>query len=268
MLGRFSTDYPAGKKIETYTLAYRRHMQPEIALCGLIRRLDGKLIGNCPMCVQAQEAAKSPHQADRQATTRWKAQVRYAVQLIDLNDSTRTVKRWDAPAGLIDHIEASMNSSEYAGEELVGTAGRDLIIRYSSKSASPQTVYGYLWVDSRKNTDLTSAAPQVVDLYNAEEYVPAAFHGYLPSGQPPEPEAPAPVVQAVPEQAPAPTPKPRGRKPKVFAAGKSITFHEDAADKNSRILEGVITAGPDGEGWYTVNSNNTYLDVHTDEILV
>ncbi len=279
-LGRVTADYPEGSELETFFVSYRKHWKPQAGVCGLVRRLDGRLIGNCTICDAASATARNAGESEKDAAARWKPSVRYAVQVIDLSDTSREIKIWDAPGSLIEHIHSSSDMFD-PDEELFGVTGRDLCIRYNPKATAVSGVYGFFWVDSSKNSNLTALNVSVADLYHNSRFVPPEFRCYVEMGMgaaaapskpmqvaspapAPKPPTPQPVVAVAPE--PDAVKRGRGRPRKVVAPpeplaklGAWVKFYNVEGDPNSELLAGRITAGPNEEGMWTVQLEDTNL---------
>lgn len=283
-LGRVTSDYPEGSELETFFVAYRKHWKPQTGVCGLVRRMDGRLIGNCTICDTASATARAAGDSEREAASKWKPAVRYAVQIIDLADADKVLKVWDAPSSLIEHIHSTLSTGMFdTAEELIGLEGRDLMIRYNPKSAAAMGVYGYFWVDSSKNTNLRSLHVAPVDLYKDPRFVPPEFRCYVEmTGTPVTPQptvskptdvtnytlAPTatPETKAEPQEEPVKRPRGRPRKAELPLAppaptllGKWVKFYNVEGDTTSELLAGRVTEGPNAEGMWTVQMEDTNL---------
>lgn len=298
-LGRVTTDYPEGSELETFFVSYRKHWKPTPSTCGLVRRLDGRFIGNCAICDTASSTARIAGESERDAAMKWKPSVKYAVQLIDLSDTSREVKCWDAPSSLIEHIHSSMSTGMFdESEELIGLQGRDLLIRYNPKAAAVMGVYGYFWVDSSKNSNLRGINAPTADLYRDPRYVPPEFRCYVEMNttpevkQTPKPVAAPPKTEPVPTmhthspesqaldaaEAAAPVKRGRGRPRKEAVAllgpkpptllGKWVQFYNVEGDTNSELLAGRVTEGPNAEGMWTVQmEDGNLVEIKSSEVI-
>ncbi len=240
-LGRYDATNPAekiGTKVEEFALAYRKHFAPEMSVCGLVRRADGKLVGECEVCEEAAELERSTRKEDKASGSKYKAQVKYAMQVINLDEDDLRIQTWDAPAGVVDYIFEKMDSRRYEGEEFFGLKkGLDLLITYNSKARDRRKMYAFEFNDrSRGEGDLTDEPikGEVEDLFLKRQYVNDTFKPLLPEEPKEGDEAEEKPVasrrrrRGEPEPEPEPEAKPTRRSRKAAAEPAPEEAKEDA----------------------------------------
>ena len=273
-LGRYlPSEVKVGETVEEFNVPYRSHFKPERGTCGLIRRADKKLVGDCGTCNKAADVNKSDSKEDRKIAKDWSARTQFNVQIIDIDKDIHNLKVWSAPQAFMDWILKQMGSRAYQGDTLLGENGMDILVTYD-KDATPNQMYAFSFMPKEKTAKLKlsdlKAPPR--DLFNVLEYLPPSFQVYItnPVGSPTAENGASEAPKAVPAQTPAPAkqaeapepapgPKKRGRPPKAkeepkddfIQIGASVAFL-NGTDR----LTGKITAGPDQSGLFDVELEN------------
>lgn len=269
-LGRFdeADGVKAGDKVEELFVPFRKHMDPQPGPCGKIMRADGYMVGECPACDHATKLKSSPAREDQQLGRKHEARVKYAVNVVDVNDPSKQVMCWDAPGALQQELSKLTKLSIYQRVSLWGIDGCDILVNYNSKSQDPKGYYGFVIIPRQESKQLAmmELKGEIRDLLAVRTYLPAWAHAYLdsappkpaPAGvmsvlsRPPEPAKAAPaVVETKPEPTPAappaaaaPAPAKRTRKPKEETPKapevKTVRFHIEEGNTASEIKTATI----------------------------
>ena len=234
-----------GSEIEEFFLPFRRHWKPERKLCGMVRGFDGNLHGDCPTCRQQQELMRGSEE-DKKVAAMWRAQTKYAVIIVDCEQDVDEMQYqlWEAPSGLVDEVIEDMDKRKYQGEDLLGPAGRDLVVTYNKNAKRPMDYYHFDWMDRGTEVDIPwDTLGPIPDPYDNKLYVSDSWHNvWAGSDEPKKEEAPPPKKpRAKKKKAPAPEePTP----PAAVSTGDTVKFLNGDDTVEATVVDG--TPDPDG----------------------
>lgn len=183
-----------GDEVEDLFLHIRKHMHPEIKICGILIGIGGQVLGNCELCEQQQDLKKR----NDPAASRWRAADKYCVNVWNFNSGQ--VEQWDAPTSLFKFFCEATESIKYQGEDLAGANGRDLIVKFNPQKHLPQNkrvpqdYYKFDWMDRSQCEAMDLSGLNIYDFMGSKWHAPEWAHDKWTE-----------VVQAKEEVRPVPT---------------------------------------------------------------